>query len=210
METNHPDFKFAWQSLFSITFAVFTAMACRTVFSFKEMKDRCFGCGNCYNLRPALGRSGNFPIGRNTGLANLKYRKPNAIEVELNWYLYRNSKSELSLVLAEISGDLRTHAMDFFARSAQILRSDELLQYGLALVRDWKPLDENFRSSLEADWKAGRLRENAFYSSFQKVEADLREFATGAGLPTEDIRRYTIRLLHNFTKKGWSWENSRL
>ena len=182
-------------------------MDCMIVFSSKEMERLVVWLWKLLQLTTRSGKEQELPpIGRNTGLEYLKFGRTHAIEVELIWYFYRNSKSQLNIVLAEISGDLRTHAMDFFARSAQKLRSDELLQYGLALVRRWKPLDESVRLQLETDWRAGHPKINPL---FEKLEADLREFATDADLPTENVRTYTSRLLYNFTRPEWAWENYR-
>jgi hypothetical protein len=125
-------------------------------------------------------------------------------------YVYGNSKDQLRVALTEISDDLRLYAMDYFFRSAEELRSNQLLQYGLSLVRNWKPFEETFRAKLEADWLGGRLKENPFWSTFQEVERLLLEFAINTGLPTEDIRGYTIDLLCNFRRSDWSWANSRL
>ena len=209
METNHPGFKFAWaKSVFYNFRRIYDDGLQDCIFFQRDGKTGALAVEIATTYDPLWEGAGTSPIGRNTGLANLKYRKPNAIEVELNWYLYRNSKSELNLVLAEISGDLRTHAMDFFAKSAKILHSDELLQYGLSLVSQWEPLEEACRSQLLADWKAApRHRENPLY---QNIEAALRQFATDGGHPTDDIGSYVNRLLYNFTRPGWSWKNSRL
>ena len=207
MEANHPDFKFAWaKSIFYNFRRLHDDGLYDCIFFQRDGKTGALAVEVATTYNPLWEGAGTFPIGRNAGLANLKFGKPNAIEAELNWYCYRNSKSELNIVLAEISGDLRIHAMDFFARSAQELRSDELLQYGLALVRRWKPLDESNRLQLESDWKAGRAGKNPL---FDKLKADLREFAADAGLSTENVGSYTNRLLYNFTRPGWAWENCR-
>jgi hypothetical protein len=210
METNHPDFKFAWaKSVFYNFRRLHDDGLYDCIFFQRDGKTGALVVEVATTYDPCWSGAGTSPIGRNTGLANLKYRKPNAIEVELNWYVYSNSKSELNVVLAKISGDLRLHAMDFFARSAQQLRSDELLQYGLVLVRSWKPLDENDRLKLATDWKAGRLLKSPLYPWFQKLETDLREFATDAGLSTDNVRSYANRLLYNYTRPGWAWANCR-
>lgn len=207
MEVNHPDFKFAWvKSVFYNFRRLHNDGLYDCIFFQRDGKTGALAVEVATTYDPCWDGEGASPIGRNTGLANLKFAKPNAIEAELNWYVYRNSKTDLNIALAEISGDLRIHAMDFFAKSAQKLRSDELLQHGLALVRSWKPLDENIRLPLEADWKAGYPLRNPL---FQKLEADLREFAINAGISADDVREYTSRLLYNFTRPGWAWENCR-
>ncbi|MGO9584750.1 MAG: hypothetical protein ACLP2Y_00870 [Limisphaerales bacterium] len=207
MQSNHPDFKFAWaKSIFYNFRRVHDDGLYDCIFFQRDGKAGGLAVEIASTYDPLWEGAGTSPIGRNTGLEYLKFGRTHAIEVELIWYFYRNSKSQLNIVLAEISGDLRTHAMDFFARSAQKLRSDELLQYGLALVRRWKPLDESVRLQLETDWRAGHPKINPL---FEKLEADLREFATDADLPTENVRTYTSRLLYNFTRPEWAWENYR-
>jgi len=211
MEANHPDFKFVWAKSFFYNFQrTHSDGLYDFIFFQRDGKTGALAVEVATTYDPCWAGAGTRPIGRNTGLAYLKFGRSGWIEAERNWYIYKNLKTELQIVLAEISGDLRLHAMDFFSRSAEELRSDQLLQNGLSLVHDWKPLEENFRAKLETDWIGGHLDQNPFWSTFQKVERQLREFATDTGLPTEDIRGYTIVLLRNFRRPGWSWENSRL
>jgi hypothetical protein len=84
------------------------------------------------------------------------------------------------------------------------VRSDELVQYGLGLVRSWKPLAESDRLQLEADFNSGRPLRNPIR---QQLEADLWQFATDANISTEEVRGLTSQLLYNFIKPGWAWEN---
>jgi len=110
--------------------------------------------------------------------------------------------------LAEISGDLRLHAMNFSDRSAQELRSNKLIRYGLSLVAQREALDEAQRSQLLADWHAApRHTENPLY---QNLEEALRQFAVNNGHSTDDVRRYVGELLFNFTRQGFSWKDYRI
>jgi hypothetical protein len=203
IEANHPDFRFAWtKSIFYNFRRVHEDGLYDCIFFQRDGQAGALAVEVATTYDPCWNGVGAY-VGRNTGLANLKYGRP-AIEAELNWYTYGTSKSDLHLVLSEISGDLRNHAMDFFAKAAEALRSDKLLQYGLGVVRRWRPLDECDRLPLEADWRAGHPLTNAL---FQKLEEDLRQFATDAGLSTEDVRSYASVLLYNFTKQGWAWGN---
>lgn len=205
MQANHPDFEFAWaKSIFYNFRRIHDDGLYDCVLFQRDGKTGALAVEVATTYDPFWDGAGTSPVGRNTGLAYLKFGRTNSIEAELNWYIYGNSKSELKMVLAEISGDLRLHAMDFFVRSAQQSRSDQLLQYGLALVRGWKPLEESVRLPLAADWNAGYPLRNPL---FQKLEADLREFAMHAGLSTEDVGSYTSQLLYNFTRPDWTWEN---
>jgi hypothetical protein len=211
MEANHPDFKFAWAKSFFYNFQrTHSDGLYDFIFFQRDGKTGALAVEVATSYDPCWDGAGARPIGRNTGLAYLKFNRSGWIEAERNWYIYRNIKTELQIVLAEISGDLQLYAMDFFSRSAQELRSDKLIHYGLSLVRNWKPFEETFRAKLDVDWLGGRLKENPFYLTFMEVETCLQNFAINAGLPTEDIRGYTIGLLKNFRKPGWSWENSRL
>ncbi len=209
MAANHPDFKFAWaKSIFYNFRRVHEDGLSDCIFFQRDGKTGALAVEVATTYNPLWGGAGTSPIGVNTGLAYLKFGKTNWIEAELNWYIYRNSKSELNLVLAEISGDLRLHATDFFAKSAKHLRSDELLQYGLSLVAEWEPLEESLRSQLFADWNAApRHTKNPLYGD---LESALHQFATDGGHATDDIRSYVGRLLYNFTRPGWSWKNSRI
>ncbi len=208
MQSNHPDFKFAWaKSIFYNFHRVHDDGLYDFVFFQRDGKTGALAVEIATTYDPCWAGAGTRPIGRNTGLAYLKFGRSGWIEAERNWYIYGNLKTELQIVLAEISGDLRLHAMDFFLGAARQLRSDELLQYGLSLVGQWESLEEAHRSQLLADWKAApRHRENPLY---QNLEAALRQFATDGGHPTDDIRSYVNRLLYNFTQPGWSWKNSR-
>ena len=208
MEKNHSDFRFVWaKSIFYNFRRNHDDGLYDFVFFQRDGKIGGLAVEVATTYDPLWKGAEARPIGRNAGLANLKFGKPNAIEAELNWYIYRNLKSELSLALAEISGDLRLHAMDFFAKSAQILRSDELLQYGLASVRRWKPLDESDCLQLQTDWRAGCPAKNPL---FEKLEVSLCEFAADAGFSTGNVRSYTSGLLYNFTRLGWAWENCKV
>ncbi|MGB8369953.1 MAG: hypothetical protein ACLPYZ_06030 [Limisphaerales bacterium] len=211
METNHPDFKFAWTSeSICYNFCRLHADGLYDFILFVKDRSRCvLSLEIATTYDPFWKGELTWRTAKAKGLAFVKHGK-NSLRAEQTWYAYGNSKEELSIALAEISHDLRLHAMNFFDRSAQELHSDQLLQYGFSLVRDWKPLEENFRAKLEADWLGGRLKENPFYSTFMEVETCLQNFAINTGLPTEDIRGYTIDLLKNFRRPGWSWENSRL
>jgi hypothetical protein len=206
MEANHPDFKFAWAKTIFYNFCRFHEDALYDFILFqRDGKTGALTVEVATTYNPCWAGAGNRPMGRNTGLAYLKYGRTGWIEAERNWYIYRNSKNELNIVLAEISGDLRLHAMDFYNRSAQELRSDKLLRHGLSLVAQWEPLDEAHRSQLLADWYAApRHTENPLY---RNLEAALRQFALDSGLPLDEIRSYVNRLLYNFTRPGWSWKN---
>jgi hypothetical protein len=211
MEAYHPDFKFAWAKdsvLYNFCrlqpdglhdFILFVKDRSRSVLSLE--------IATSYD--PFWKGELTWRTVKARGLAFIKHGK-NSLRAEQTWYAYGNSKEELSIALAQISGDLQLYAMDFFNRSAQQLRSDELLQYGFSLVRNWTPLEENYRAKLEVDWLGGHLKENPFYSIFLEVETTLQKFAIDAGLPIEDIRGYSIDLLRNFRRPGWSWENSKL
>ena len=210
MEANHPDFKFAWAKSILYNFCRVHADGVYDFILFLKDRSRSvLSLEIATTYDPFWKGELTWRTAKAKGLAFIKHGK-NSLRAEQAWYAFGNSKEELRITLAEISGDLRLHAMDFFARSAQELQSDQLLQYGLALVRDWEPLEENFRAKLEADWSRGQLKENAFYSTFMEVEACLQNFAINAGLSTEDVRGYTIGLLSNFSRPGWSWKNSRL
>ena len=211
MEQNHPDFKFAWAKSIFYNFCRIHEDGLYDFILFqRDGKTGALAVEVATTYNPCWAGAGDRPMGRNTGLAYLKFGRTGWIEAERNWYIYKNLKPEFQLVLAEISGDLQLHAMDYFSRSAQELRSDLLLQYGLSLVRDWKPIEETFRAKLETDWLGGHLNQNPFWSTFLEIERQLKEFATDGGLSVEDIRGYTIDLLRNFRKPGWSWANSRL
>jgi len=209
MAANHPDFKYAWAKSGFYNF-------CRPhedgLYDFilfeRDGEAGALAVEVATTYDPCWDGAGNHPMGRNTGLAYLKFGRKGSIEVELNWYIYHNTKEELNIVLAEISGDVRLHAADFFDRSAQELRADDLLRYGLSLVTQREPLDEGCRSKLLADWHAApRHLENPLY---QNLETALRQFAIDGGLPADDVRSYVSRLLYNFTRPGWSWKNSRI
>jgi hypothetical protein len=205
MEANHPDFKFAWaKSIFYDFHRVHGDGLYDNIFFQRDGKTGALAVEIATTYDPLWKGAGGAPIGRNAGLAYLKFDRTNCIEAELNWYTYGNSESELKMVLAEISGDLRLYAMDFFARAAQAVRSDELVQYGLGLVRSWKPLAESDRLQLEADFNSGRPLRNPIR---QQLEADLWQFATDANISTEEVRGLTSQLLYNFIKPGWAWEN---
>ena len=211
MEANHPDFKFAWanESIF-YNFYRLHADGLYDFILFVKDRSRCvLSLEIATTYDPFWKGQLTCPIAKARGLAFVKHGR-NSLRAEQTWYVYGNSKDQLKVALTEISGDLRLYAMDYFSRSAEELRSNQLLQYGLSLVRDWKPFEETFRAKLEADWLAGHLNQNPFWSTFQEVERLILEFATNAGLPTEDIRGYTIDLLSNFRRPGWSWANSRL
>lgn len=206
MESNHPGFRFAWaKSVFYNFRRVHEDGLYDCIFFQRDGKAGALAVEVATTYDPCWNGAGGSPIGRNTGLSNLKFGR-RAIEVELDWYTYGNSMSELHLVLNEISGDVRNHAMDFFTKSAETLRSDKLLQYGLAVVRRWKPLDECDRLPLEADYKGGYPLKNRL---FEKLEGDLRQFAADSGLSTEEVGSYTSQLLYNFRQQGWAWENWR-
>ena len=210
MEANHPDFKFAWAK--SILYNFYRGHADGLYDFILFVKDRSrsvLSLEIATTYDPFWKGQLTCPIAKAKGLAFIKHGK-NSLKAEQTWYAYGNSKEELSIALAEVSGDLRLYAMDFYSRSAEELRSNQLLQYGLSLVRDWKPLEEDFRAKLEVDWLGGRLKENPFYSTFMEVETCLQTFAINASLPTTNIRGYTIDLLYNFKRPGWSWKNSRL
>jgi hypothetical protein len=209
MEANHPDFKFAWaRSIFYNFCRIHEDGLYDFIFFQRDGKTGALAVEVAMTYNPCWDGAGNRPMGRNTGLAYLKFGRTGWIEAERNWYIYRNSKDELNIVLGEISGDIQLHAMNFFDRSARELRSDELLRYGLSLVAPWEPLDEARRSQLLADWHAApRHTENPLY---QNLEAALRQFAIDSNLPTDDVRSYVNRLLYNFTRPGWSWKNSRI
>jgi hypothetical protein len=211
MEANHPDFKFAWAS--KSVFYNFCRVHDDGLYDFVLfVKDR-WRSGLSLEIAttydPFWKGELTWRTAKAKGLAFVKHGK-NSLRVEQTLYACGNSKEELSIALAEISGDLRIYAMNFFEHSAHELRSDQMLQYGFSLVRNWKPFEETFRAKLEADWLGGHLNQNPFWSTFQEVERLLLEFAINAGLPTEDIRGYTINLLCNFRRPGWSWENSRI
>jgi hypothetical protein len=211
IEANHPDFKFAWTKSFFYNFQrTHSDGLYDFIFFQRDGKTGALAVEIATSYDPCWDGTTARPIGRNTGLAYLKFNRSGWIEAERNWHIYRNIKTELQIVLAEISGDLQLYAMDFFCRSAQELRSDQLLHYGLSLVHNWKPLEENFRQKLKTDWNAGHLKENPFHKTFLEVKASLHQFAASTGLPTDDIQGYTIHLLYNFIKPDWSWENSRL
>ena len=211
MAANHPDFKFVWASqsvLYNFCrvqedglydFVLFVKDKSRSVLSLE--------IATTYD--PFWKGQLTCPIAKARGLAFVKHRK-NSLRAEETWYFYGNSKQQLDIALAEISSDLQLYAMNYFSRSADELHSDQLLQYGLSLVRDWKPLEENFRATVETDWTAGRLDQNPYWVGFQEVERQLLEFASDHGLPTEKVRGYTLDLLCNFRRSGWSWANSRL
>jgi hypothetical protein len=209
MELNHPDFKFAWaKSIFYNFCRVHEDCLYDFVLFQRDGKTGALAVEIATGFNPCWNGAGNRPMSRNTGLAYLKFGRTGWIEAERNWYIYRNSKEELNIVLAEISGDLQLYAIDFFNRSAQELRSDKLLRYGLSLVAQWEPLDEARRSQLHADWcAASRHTENPLY---QNLEVALRQFAKDNGLPTDDVRSYVGRLLYNFTRPGFSWKTFKL
>jgi hypothetical protein len=209
MESNHPDFKFAWaKSIFYNFCRVHEDGLYDFVLFQRDGKTGALAVEVATTYDPYWNGAGNRPMGRNTGLAHLKFGRSNWIEAERNWYVYRNLKDELNIVLAEISGDLRLHAMSYFDRSARELRSDELLQYGLSIVVQWESLEEAHRSQLLADWNAApRHTENSYY---QNLEAALRQFAVDGGHSADDVRSYVNRLLFNFTRPGWSWKNFRI
>jgi hypothetical protein len=211
MEAKHPDFKFAWAKSFFYNFQrIHSDGLYDFIFFQRDGKTGALAVEVATSYDPCWGGARARPIGRNIGLAWLKFNRSGWIEAERNWYIYQNIKTELQVVLAEISGDLQLYAMDFFSHSAQELRSDKLIHYGLSSVRSWKPLEENFRIKLKADWNAGHLKENSFYSTFLDVEACLQNFAINTGLSIKGVRGYTMGLLYNFIQPGWSWENSKL
>jgi hypothetical protein len=209
MKAHHPEFRFVWAESIFYNF-------CRAhednLYDFilfqRDGKTGALAVEVATSYDPCWDGAGNRPIGRNTGLAYLKFGRTGWIEAEREWYIYNNLKPELQLVLAEISGDLQLYAMDYFCRSAQELRSDELLRHGLSLVSQWEPLDEIHRSKLLADWHAApKHTENPLY---QNLEGALCQFAMNHDFPTNQIRSYVNRLLYNFTRPGWSWKNSRI
>ena len=209
VEANHPDFKFAWAK--SI-FYNFHRKHRDGLFDFilfqRDGKTGALAVEIATSYDPCWDGAGNRPIGRNTGLAYLKFGRTGWIEAERNWYIYNNAKDQFNIILAEISGDLRLYAMNYFECSAKELRYDELLQYGLSLVAQWNPLEDTQCSQLLADWRAApRHTENQLY---RNLEATLRQFATDGGYPTDDIRSYVNRLLYNFTRPGWSWNNPKI
>jgi hypothetical protein len=98
--------------------------------------------------------------------------------------------------LAEISGDLRIHAMDFFEQSAKDLRSNKLLQHGLELVRCKLPLTQESHSKLLADLKAAQyMARNLKNDIFEKFKTELNEFAKSNQLPSENFEGYAWGLL---------------
>ena len=206
MEANHPDFKFVWaKSMFYNFCRVHEDRLYDFILFQRDGKTGALAVEVATTYNSCWSGAGDRPMGRNTGLAYLKFGRTGWIEAERNWYIYRNSKEELNIVLAEISGDLQLHAMDYFDRSAQELRSDKLLRYGLSLVAQWEPLEEAYRSQLLADWHAApRHTENPLW---QNLEIALHQFATDSCLPTDEVRSYVNRLLFNFTRPGWSWKN---
>jgi len=211
MEANHPDFKFAWASesvLYNFC-RVHDDGLYDSVLFVKDKSRNVLSLEIAATYDPFWKGQLTRPIAKARGLAFIKHGR-NSLRAEQTWYVYGNSKDQLRVALTEISDDLRLYAMDYFFRSAEELRSNQLLQYGLSLVRNWKPFEETFRAKLEADWLGGRLKENPFWSTFQEVERLLLEFAINTGLPTEDIRGYTIDLLCNFRRSDWSWANSGL
>ena len=209
MAANHPNFQFAWaKSVFYNFRRVHEDGLCDCIFLSKRWKGWRFGGRGCHDLQSTLEWGRNVPYRSQYRSSVLKFGRTNWIEAELNWYIYRNSKSELNLVFAEISGDLRLHAMDFFAKSAKSLRSDELLQYGLSLVAEWEPPRRvaSF-TSLRNGTRRRAIQQNPLY---RDLESALHQFATDGGHATDKIRSYVNRLLYNFTRPGWSWKNSRI
>jgi hypothetical protein len=193
MEANHPDFKFAWaKSIFYNFRRIHEDGLYDFIFFQRDGKSGALAVEVATTYDPLWKGCGVGVMGKNTGLAYLKFGRSGWIEVERNWYTYNNSKTELKIVLAEISGDLRLHAMNYFERSAQALRSDELLHFGFTLLERMRLLDENERLQLVTEWKSGRLFENHLY---QKYEAELHEFAARAGIPSEHVRKYAVDML---------------
>ena len=211
MEANHSDFKFVWANQSALY------NFCRThddglydfILFVKDKSRNVLSLEIATTYDPFWKGQLTCPIAIARGLAFIKHGT-NSLKAEQTWYAYKNSKEELSAILTEVSGDLQLYAMNYFSHSAEELRSNKLLQYGLSLVRDWKPLEENFRAAAEMDWEAGRLDQNPYWVGFQEVERQLLEFALAHGIPTEKIRAYTIDLLCNFKRPNWSWANSRL
>jgi hypothetical protein len=197
IESNHPNFKFAWAKSIFYNFR-------------RTHEDGLYDCilfqrdGQAGGLAveiattydPLWSGAGTGRLGRSTGLANLKFGKPNAIEVELNWYFYQNSKSQLHRVLTEISGDLQIHAMHFFAKSARDLRSDRLLKHGLESVRRRLPLSENDQLQLVTDLKAAQfMAHNVQNHLYEELRADLSEFAESNGISAQYIDWYAFGFL---------------
>ncbi len=197
MEANHPDFKFAWtKSVFYNFRRIHEDGLYDCIFFQRDGQTGALAVELATTYDPSWNGAQTFQLGRNTGLANLKFGKPNAIEAELNWYAYGNSKSQLGIVLAEISGDLRIHALNFFEGAARQLHSDKLLQHGLELTRSMLPLHEKDHAQLLADLKAAQyMARNLRNHLFERSKSDLGEFARNNGLSTEYIEWYWFGLL---------------
>ncbi len=193
MEANHPHFKFAWaKSIFYNFQRSHSDGLYDFIFFQRDGKSGALAVEVATTYDPLWKGCGVGVMGRNTGLTHLKFGRTGWIEVERIWYFHRNLEPELQITLAEISGDLRLYAMDYFKKSAQILRSDQLLRFGFTLLARMRLVDESERLQLSTDWKSGRLFENHLY---QKYETELHEFAAKAGIPSERVRKYAVDML---------------
>ena len=197
MEANHPDFKFAWaKSIFYNFRRVHNDGLYDCIFFQRDGKTGALAVEVATTYDPLWKGEYASKLGRNTGLSNLKFGKPNAIEAELNWYACDNSKEQLHLILQEISGDLRIHAMNFFDESARDLRSDKLLQHGLGLTRLFLPLNGKDQMQLAADLKAAQyMARNLQNHLYECLKAGLGEFAKNNGLSAEYIEWYAFGFL---------------
>ena len=197
MQRNHSDFKFAWaKSIFCNFRRLHEDGLYDCIFFQRDGQTGALAVEIASTYDPLWNGAQTFQLGRNTGLANLKFGKPNAIEAELNWYIYGNSKNQLNIILAEISGDLRIHAMNFFDESARDLRSDKLLQHGLELTRQLLPLNEKDQLQLVADLKAAQyMARNLQNHLYECLKAGLGEFAKNNGLSAEYIEWYAFGFL---------------
>jgi len=208
MEANHPDFKLAWAKSIFYNFCRVHEDGLYDFILFQKVGQTgilTIDIATTYN--PFWKGEVTWRLAKAKGLAFVKYGT-NSLKAEPIWYVHRNLKEELSIALAEISGDLRLHAMNFSDRSAQELRSNKLIRYGLSLVAQREALDEAQRSQLLADWHAApRHTENPLY---QNLEEALRQFAVNNGHSTDDVRRYVGELLFNFTRQGFSWKDYRI